>query len=177
MNSPVVGKRAHTAAFGWQKQSVYVLSLQPLLPSKGSPPGVHWPLFLLHPSSLRGEAQASVFCTEVEIFFSIFYLNRSDRSISADMQILQNRTKTTLQPYKNIRIALIMLESRVFSLIYRFLHTMHCYKSQESLFGCRKMFKVQVMPATISIEYKALKLLQKYFRTLLAFKSKLVFFS
>lgn len=28
MNSPVVGKRAHTAEFGWQKQSVCVLFLQ-----------------------------------------------------------------------------------------------------------------------------------------------------
>lgn len=32
------------------------------------------------------------------------------------------------------------------------------------------------MPATISTKHKALKFLQKYFRTLLTFKSKLIFF-
>lgn len=174
MNSPVVGKRAHTAESGWHKQSVRV-SPTPSAAQR-CPPEVPRPLFLLHPSSASGETQAPAFSIKTEIFFfSIFYLNRSDWSISADMQILQNRTKNILQPY-NTRIVLLMLESRVFSLSFTGGFLIYCIapNHKEVHLAAERCLRSKSWLLQLLLKYKALKFVQKYFRT--PFTFGLIFF-
>lgn len=160
MNSPVVGKRAHTAESGWQKQSVCVLFSPPLLPSKGALQGL-----LTHQGSCfmsrRVSTSACVFHQGRDIF-QLFLLKQFwliNLCWYADITELHwehcSLTKTSELHWSYQRVGPSP------SNLHEISSLMHCYKSQESPFSCRKMFKVPVMHILISIKYKARQFLKK----------------